>query len=56
MKTGYQIYVKHEGENTFTSAGLINWFWNEEDAIARCKSLSDTWNKYGNEYIVVKLG
>lgn len=56
MKTGYQIYVKSNGENTFVEAGLNNWFWKEEDAIARCKALNDTWNKYGTEYIIVKLG
>ena len=55
MKTGYQIYVKLKGENAFTSRGLINCFLNEEEAIAKCKSLNDTWNKYGHEYIVVKL-
>ena len=56
MKTGYQIYKKHEYESAFSSAGDINWFWKEEDAIARCKALNDTWNEYGIKYIVVKLG
>lgn len=56
MTTGYQIYKKHDGENTFTPAGANNWFWKEEDAIARKESLYNTWNKYGIEYIIVKLG
>ena len=56
MTTGYQIYMKNDGENTFTPAGLNNWFWKEEDAIARKKELDHTWNKYGIEYIIVKLG
>lgn len=56
MTTGFQIYMKRNGENTFTEARLNNWFWKEEDAIARCKELNDTWNKHGYEYIIVKLG
>lgn len=56
MKTGYQIYCKRNGENTFHECGLNNWFWNEEDAIAKLEALERTWKKYGNEYIIVKLG
>ena len=55
MTNVYQIYKKHAGENTFVEAGLINRFWNEEEAIARCKVLNDTWRKFGYEYIVVKV-
>lgn len=56
MKTGYQIYLKKNGEATFKACGLNNWFWNEDDAIAKCEALRKTWGKYGDEYIVVKLG
>ena len=56
MKTGYQIYVKRDGENTFTACSLYNWFASEQDAIKRLGDLKRTWEKYGNEYIVVKLG
>ena len=56
MKTGYQIYLKRNGENTFRECGLNNWFWKEEDAVARLEALQRTWEKFGNEYIIVKLG
>ena len=56
MKTGYQIYCKRNGENTFHECGLNNWFWNEDDAMAKLEALERTWKKYGDEYIIVKLG
>lgn len=54
MKTGYQIYRKNREERTYKSAGLLNWFSVEEDAIKRCDDLNRTWNSYGIEYIVVE--
>ena len=61
MKTGYQIYVKGMNKNgtrskKFKNAGLINWFWNEHDAIDRMNKLVDTWKDFGFEYKIVKLG
>ena len=61
MKTGYQIYVKGMNKNgtrskKFKNAGLLNWFWNEQDAIDRMNKLVDTWKEFGFEYKIVKLG
>lgn len=56
MKTGYQIYFKRTDESTYHSAGLNNWFWNEKDAQKRVEELNKTWEKFGNHYIIVKLG
>lgn len=56
MKTGFQIYMKRSSENTFVEAGLNNWFSKEEDAIARCEVLNNSWKDFGYEYVVVKLG
>lgn len=56
MKTGYQIYVKRNGENTYQECGLNNWYWKEEEALEKLEALNRTWRKYGNEYIIVKLG
>lgn len=53
MKTGYQIYKRRKGENAFISAGLFNWFALEEEAVAKCEKLNQTWEEY--EYIVVSL-
>ena len=59
MKTGYQIYVKGMNKNgtrskKFKNAGLLNWFWNEQDAVDRMNMLVDTWKDYGFEYKIVK--
>lgn len=61
MKTGYQIYVKGINKNgtrakRFKNAGLLNWFWDEKDALERMAKLVNTWKDYGFEYKVVKLG
>ena len=55
MKTGYQIYVKGMNKNgtrskKFKKAGLLNWFWNEQDAIDRMNKLVDSWKDFGFEY------
>ena len=54
MKEGYQIYRKNEQERTYKSAGLLNWFKVESEAVKRCDDLNRTWNPHGIKYIVVK--
>lgn len=59
MTTGYQIYVKGINKNgtrskRFRNAGLINWFYDEQDAINRLNELADKWKNYGVEYKIVK--
>lgn len=56
MTNIYQIFIKHKGESVFVEAGIINRFYNEEEAITRCKLLNGIWNDIsGSEYIVVKI-
>lgn len=61
MKFGYQIYVKGMNKDgtrskKFRNAGLINWFFNEQDAKNRMNTLIDSWSSFGFEYKIVKLG
>ena len=55
MKTGYQIYCRRNGESTFHECGLNNWFWKEEEAIARCETLNRDWQGI-SEYIIIHIG
>lgn len=57
MENIFQIYVKRPNENTFVDAGIINRFYHEDEAVARCEALYKSWKdlNLGYEYIIVKV-
>ena len=52
MKTGYQIYKRRKGENAFISAGLLNWFALEEEAVAKCEKHGKNTNTLLCHYMI----
>ena len=57
MTTGWQIYKYYPGrDECFVHAGLHNWFWNFEDAVARKESLERAWSRHGIQYVIVRCG